>query len=69
MATALKTVRARVEEWERWRLAAGSEPFNRWIRRALNSQAELDEALAREAARDEGSVGADRPHVAGPSRA
>lgn len=39
-------------EWARWVEAAAGEPLNRWIRRALNEQSALEEALRRQAERD-----------------
>ena len=49
-----RSIWASEEEWERWEKAATGTTRNAWIRRALNSQAELDEALARVEAQDSG---------------
>lgn len=50
----VRGVRADAAEWARWRAAAGAQgmPLNAWIRAALGDQAELDEALGREARND-----------------
>lgn len=67
MASKVYPLRASEFERRRWQVAADGHglSFNAWVRRALNSQAELDEALAREAERVEGRVEADRSSVAG----
>lgn len=69
MASIVGAVRASDGEWARWRSCAAADSLNGWIRRALNSQAELDEALAREAGRDEGATGLAGSGVAGAPRA
>lgn len=47
----VKAVRASAGEWASWRAAAVAQglSLNAWIRVALRDQAELDEALGREA--------------------
>lgn len=58
-SVASKVFPLRASELERqaWQRAADGcgLSFNAWARRALNQQADLDEALAREASRDEGA--------------
>lgn len=49
MASRIYSLRATEQERTRWEKAAqlSNLTYNAWARRALNSQAELDEALSR----------------------
>jgi predicted HicB family RNase H-like nuclease len=49
MASSVRSLRARSEEWERWGLAAvhAGLSLNAWARRALTHTAALEEALSR----------------------
>lgn len=56
-----RAVYGSVVEWERWVKCSGEGSVNGWIRRALNDQAALDEALRRQELREAGGEAVPPP--------
>ena len=52
--TVVRSIRAESEDWERWQLAAFRDglTLNAWAKRALTRVAELEEALAKQDAKE-----------------